>query len=266
MTIKLFFKKYFLDPIRMKTGYNVVNTVTYALIFVLAILAVHKLFHRLKIKLDDDFPKVMLPFVCLGALIRASVDIGILPYSYILVTPGIYFLLFFTVCPLFIGVYKISEKKNFSYKRILVIVGVIATAFFLLLIVPYIKNPVAFLTFLIPLPFMAILKLRFVEMRMKLERNGLLCIYAHTFDGSSTFIGSDLFGYVEQHVLPRFFANLLGTALFMIPLKFAVSLLVVYYVRKEVRDTSFKNLIYFAILTIGLAPGIRNTLRIATFS
>ncbi len=261
-----FFKRYFLEPIHLKTGYNIVNTTTYALIFIAAVYAIHKLFQKLKIKLDDDFPKIMLPFTCLGSLVRVCVDIGLLPYVYLLVTPGIYFLLFSIICPLFIGVYKISERKNWDYKKILGAIGALATIPFAFIIISYIKKVTPFFAFLIPLPFIAILKLRFIEEKLKLEKNGFLCVYAHILDGSSTFIGKDLFGYTEQHVLPRLLTNLLGTAGFMIPLKFVISTLVVYYVKKEVQDPSLKNLIYFAILTIGLAPGLRNTLRIATLS
>ena len=82
------------------------------------------------------------------------------------------------------------------------------------------------------------------------------------FDASSTVIGVALYGYGEKHVLPSYLFSIFGPWV-MIPLKFFVILIALWAIDKYEEDEFFRNFVKFAILTVTLGPGTRNTLRLA---
>jgi uncharacterized membrane protein len=82
-------------------------------------------------------------------------------------------------------------------------------------------------------------------------------------DASSTYVGVDWFGYTEKHVLPNFLIDLAGTALVMYPLKLLILIPVLALIDDALKDEpSLKNLTKLALLTLGLAPALRNTIRL----
>ncbi|MCD6461507.1 MAG: DUF63 family protein [Thermoplasmata archaeon] len=95
----------------------------------------------------------------------------------------------------------------------------------------------------------------------------ILIMFGHMLDASATFVGVDIYGYREKHVLPRLLMGLTGTAAVMYLLKAAIIGLVVYIlendVRKEIKDATVLGLLRFTILVLGLAPGLRDALRIS---
>jgi uncharacterized membrane protein len=96
----------------------------------------------------------------------------------------------------------------------------------------------------------------------------LVLFAAHFLDGSATFRGLEAFGYSEKHVIPSLLIDLTGTAAVMLPLKFAVVSAVVYLLDVEYRDDLAETpnlgwLVKVAILVLGLAPGMRDMLRLA---
>jgi len=76
-------------------------------------------------------------------------------------------------------------------------------------------------------------------------------------------VGVEFYSAVEKHVLPNFLIAHLGGAWIMFPLKFFVILLALWAIDNSETDTFFTNFLKFAILTITLGPGARNTLRLA---
>jgi uncharacterized membrane protein len=90
-----------------------------------------------------------------------------------------------------------------------------------------------------------------------------MIVYAHMLDASSTYLGVDWFGYYEKHVVPTFLIDLAGTAVVMYPLKLIVLLPAVFMIDKAIDDRSLRNLTKLALITLGLAPAVRNTLRLA---
>jgi uncharacterized membrane protein len=82
-------------------------------------------------------------------------------------------------------------------------------------------------------------------------------------DASSTYIGVDWFGYYEKHVVPTYLIDLVGTAAVMYPLKLVVLLPVLSIIDEALEEPSLRNLAKLALITLGLAPAVRNTLRLA---
>ena len=93
-----FINTYYLDPIRNDSGYNPVNTFTWAIVLGFSLYGVIKLLDRLKIKITPRFIALVMPFVLAGSSMRVIEDspVGIVhpPLSYLLITPNIYFLVF----------------------------------------------------------------------------------------------------------------------------------------------------------------------------
>ena len=80
-------------------------------------------------------------------------------------------------------------------------------------------------------------------------------------DGAATFVGVSVFGYGEQHVLANaVFAA--GTPLAFFGLKVAFAIAVAYAAGKE-KDGDEKNFVMLLIAVMGLAPGLRDLLRVA---
>jgi uncharacterized membrane protein len=80
-------------------------------------------------------------------------------------------------------------------------------------------------------------------------------------DASSTFVALSFYNYWEQHVLPGFFIDIFGPVSIFF-LKLPIILLANYYIDKEVADSEKRTFIKIAVLTLGLAPGIRSGLRL----
>jgi uncharacterized membrane protein len=73
----------------------------------------------------------------------------------------------------------------------------------------------------------------------------------------------DWFSYYEKHVVPTFLINLTGSAAIMFPLKLIILLPILSMIDKSLQDPSLRNLTKLTLITLGLAPAIRNTLRLA---
>ena len=106
-------------------------------------------------------------------------------------------------------------------------------------------------------------KLRALQAVQRPEYLGLY--FAHFLDGSATWLGIDRYGYVEKHVLPSGAIDYFGTAVVMLPLKFAVVSAVIWALEAEHEeiDHHTRYLLLLFLMTLGLAPGTRDILRLA---
>ena len=96
----------------------------------------------------------------------------------------------------------------------------------------------------------------------------LLLFASHFLDGTETYRGLDIHGYSEKHVIPSLLIDATGTAAVMLPLKFLVVTAVVYLLdiayKEDLKETPVLGwLVKVAIMVLGLAPGIRDMLRLA---
>ncbi len=94
---------------------------------------------------------------------------------------------------------------------------------------------------------------------MSTENSGLISV--HLFDAAATYVAMTYFGYLEQHVLPRILIDAFGP-LVMFPLKLIVIIPVLYIIDKYSEPGSFKNFMKIIILILGLAPALRDTIRL----
>lgn len=96
----------------------------------------------------------------------------------------------------------------------------------------------------------------------------LLMFLAHFLDGAATYRGIDLYGYAEKHVLPTALIDLVGTGAVMLLLKFLLVLVIILLIdvlfRKDLQNyPGLSNIMKFAVIFLGMAPGTRDLVRIS---
>lgn len=90
MSLYSFINKYYLEPIKYDSGYNIFNTITYALLFFVIIYVIYAYVKKIKINIDFKFFLSLLPFAFFGAVFRAFVDHGFYTNNVWTITPGLY--------------------------------------------------------------------------------------------------------------------------------------------------------------------------------
>jgi uncharacterized membrane protein len=262
-----FVQKYYIDPIIYDTGYNPVDTITWAVILGLAIIGLIKLLGRVNIMMDERLLISTLPYILAGSSLRVIEDANLVaaPWRYLLITPLIFFLVFIITTACLIVTRKIwGENFHVKYAAI----GFLWTVFNLAVLSTLgFKNAwvIASVFLLGSLLTGCVLFFGRYLSSLKLleERFNQMIIYSHMLDASSTYFGVDWFGYYEKHVVPTLFIDLTGSAAIMFPLKLAILLPVLYMIDKSMQEPSLRNLTKLTLITLGLAPAIRNTLRLA---
>ncbi len=269
-----FIYDYFVDPIWSKTGYNIVNTLTYAAIAILSVYLLHKIIKG-RIPIDEKFVYGILPFVALGSTLRSITDAvdggeflpitpvhqfilssGIFDYGYLTVSPGIYIV---TASILLISMFVLYRKERLD---LLPAVGLVLWAAAFLLILPFLEYAVHAIPIIIlgTIPAAA----AFWHFR---DRIFALIVGGQALDGAATFYSIDIFSnmtgirYFEQHVFSAAIGNFADTFFFFYLLKVLIGFGAVYVIKKEKMDDEDKYFIALLIIIMGFAPGIRDILR-----
>ncbi len=247
-----FIQKYYINPILYGTGYNIYNTITYAICFILGLYFVYKLLTKLQINVDGKFLLYVTPYVFLGGILRALRDAKVFE-TVILVTPLIYFFVFSIALSLLLLFRFVFREKQYLFFWF--VVGIMLCAALL----PFIKivNTYALLTIPFFLSFSCFV-VAFYAIYQRFGKLNFLITLAHTFDASTTFTALSFFSYFEQHVIPRFLISFLGP--YAILIKIPLVIFVLWLVDKETTKNE-NGILKLAILVLGLAPGTRNFLR-----
>jgi uncharacterized membrane protein len=270
-----FINTYYLEPIRGDEGYNTVNTITWAVVLGICIFGVFRLLEKLEVKITPRFIASVLPFVLAGSTLRVIEDspAGIFhaPFSYLLITPNIYFLVFvITVSCLWISIrlQKAGLVKDFhltfaGFGLLWFFINLVTLLHFENMVFPFV--PIFVLGAGTGLTFTFYLVARHFKSSIFTDPLNLSILMAHLMDASSTYIGIDKLGYFEKHVVPTYLINLTGTALVMYPLKLIIFIGVLYVLDTQFEDDerslNLKVLIKMVILILGLSPATRNTIR-----
>ncbi|HIP25096.1 MAG TPA: DUF63 family protein [Archaeoglobus profundus] len=258
--LKEFIQKYYIDSIVYKTGYNPINTLTWITILLIAIIILFK-FLKNKVAFDEKFVYSNIPYIIFGASLRIYEDAGFItpPFSYLFMTPMIYIIVFLLTFPTLIVSIKIKGERYWIYHSIVGLIISIPTLVVLFLKLN-IENLFVFptvVTLASGLTLLYLLISKFVKhMNNKLS---LTVFFAHMLDCSSTYVGVQYLGYRELHVLPRYLISMFGPWI-MIPIKFTIFLILLYLLDKE-KDNQLKNFLKFVLIVLGLAPALRNSLR-----
>ncbi|MDY0386870.1 MAG: DUF63 family protein [Methanolobus sp.] len=270
-----FINDYYIDPILHDSGYNIVNTLTWAILLGICIFGVVKLLKKLDIEIDDRFTVSVIPFILAGSSLRVVEDTGILraPISYLFITPNIYFLVFaITVFFLVLSKWIVKLKGEGDYRKNFAGFGlawflVNLTILFYLedMILPWVPVFVVCAASLI----VYIIKLLFNRIGFDLLKSkiNIAILWVHLMDASSTIAGIDFLGYYEKHVVPAYLIDLTGTAFVMYPLKLSIFIPVLYILDnnfdEDEESQTLKTFLKLVIIVLGLSPACRNTIRMA---
>jgi len=253
MDLKEFFIKYYLEP--LGKYYTLPATITYALIFLLAIYCIFNLLKKLKIKITEKFVIYLIPFVILGGVVRALRDAEIIYTSWLFVSPPIYFYIFFIT---FLSI--LVSKYVFKKEEAIFVIGISILFMHLL----FVKIIVIKALFYIILLWSAIVCVLFILGKIfnlgVFTGLNIIAIASQLLDAVSAVISIEFFGYGEQHVVSNFIMQNFGTWSF-IPVKLFVSVLAIWLIDKYSETIEMKNYLKFIIIVLGLALGVRNTLR-----
>jgi uncharacterized membrane protein len=276
--IREFIYKYYIDPIESGGAYTLVDTLTYALILIVAVFLIYRWMQRAGLAFDRQLLFATLPWVVFGGLARVVEDTGMLPapWRYLLITPLIFFVIFFYAAVVLYLCHRFLGERGV---RVYGMVGLVSAAVALVLLLWY-GATAARLDVAVPAVILGLAAVTSAAL-WALLRYGLrweyvsdrvyqVLIAGHMLDAAATSYGIDLhpLGYVEQHVVGSSLIAATGTGFAMFPLKLLVLIPGIYVLelyRREGSDTSFWYLIVLAMIVVGLAPGVRDMMRMMLY-
>ena len=265
---------YFIEPIWSRSGYNLINTLTYAVLAIASVYILHKLIKG-KIAIDENFVKGILPFVLFGSTVRSVTDSidngvfqpvsafhelilnsGIYDYGYLTVTPGIYVVTAAILLASMAVLYRMRRLELLGY------VGLVLWIPHFLLLIPFMH----YAAYALPVLVLAAVPTYLAWKHFK-DRIYTGIVGGQALDGAATFFIIDYFSgisgiqYFEQHVFSAAIGDLLGTYFLFYLVKVAIGFGAVYVLRDEKMDQEDKYFIALVLMIMGFAPGIRDILR-----
>ena len=283
-----FFYKYYIDPIKNGQAYNVVDALTYAIILVIGVYVLYRWMSsstylaQSGFKFDYQFILATVPYVVLGGLVRVIEDTGMITsdWRYLLITPLIYFTLFFFVIGvMFLSRYLTLKGITQNFFQFYAFAGVAAMVIASLVLLTWSTTHHGVDLFILAIiPLMGITATAIVWAVMKYVLKWtyvsdpvyLTLLFGQLLDASATSYGIDFHPsvqYVEQHVVGSALIDMTGTALVMFPLKLLVLFPAVYVMemyRKEA-NPAFWHLVLLAMIVVGFAPGVRDMVRMVLY-
>lgn len=289
-------------------GYTTISTVSYALILVFALVGVVFLLQRLDIGNGHGFFFALFPFMLFGGALRTVEDASVallrtgdpaipFPWSGLLISPLIYFTVFFvTLAAVLLSVAAARRGPVDRYEYPLAGIGTAA----LVVTVGYLgwlANTTGLLDFhpIVPIVTLGgatlIAALAWVgteryapEVNAGTGYMGVLVVWGHTVDGIANVLSLDwasalgLPTYTPKHVVnsaivdvtgalqPESVSSAIGTAWPFLFVKVGAALFVVWVFNEEIFEESprYSMLLLVAVTAVGLGPGTRDFLR-ATF-
>jgi uncharacterized membrane protein len=283
-----FFYKYYIDPIKNGQAYNVVDTLTYAIILVIGVYILYRWMSSSPylaesgFTFDYRFILATVPYVILGGLVRVIEDTGMITsdWKYLLITPLIYFTLFFFVIGvMFLSRYLTLKGITQNFFQFYAFAGVVAMVIASIILLAWSTTHHGvdlFILAIIPLMGITATAIVWGVMKYVLKWNYvsdpvyLTLLFGQLLDASATSYGIDFHPsvqYVEQHVVGSALIDMTGTALVMFPLKLLVLFPAVYVMemyRKEA-NPAFWHLVLLAMIVVGFAPGVRDMVRMVLY-
>jgi uncharacterized membrane protein len=264
MAIRDFIGRYFIDPVMSTQGYNIYNTLAYAILFLVGLYLAGRLLKRMEMKIDEGLFWSLMPFVFLGGIIRALGQYtfvkgeGILPMSFWFFTPGIYILIaVFTLISLGISLTLNKERPSpamYIFGGIPALIGlayilVKATNYGEFLMVIGASLIVGILLFGVVFRFWPQL----------ISKANILIISGFVLDTTTTSMATAYFGYAPEHVLTGLISS--ANPFIFLPFKLSLILAALYYIEKDSKEGE-KWIIKIALLILGLPHGIHDSLQI----
>jgi len=263
-----FFIKPILEP--EYQGYNIVNTLVYgtALIAV-AFFVVFPLLHKRGIKFDERFALAVMPYVILGASLRAINEFGLVPFiqktinplepgfwSY---TPGVWFLIFGITI---FGLWLSRKIKKENYHKAFALIGAVSCALPAFICLANFTNWLAFLAPIFLTALLALLSKFFAKRFTKILENrlNLMAFSGQLLDSCATAVAVTFFSFREQHPISGAILSL--SPLLFIAIKAAIVLLILYYIGKAFTNKNLADFARLFIIILGFATGLASVFKL----
>ena len=283
-----FIYKYYIDPIKFGQAYNVVDTLTYAILLVLGVYLIYRWISSSSfmadtgLEVDQKFILATVPYVILGGLVRVIEDTGMITsdWRFFLITPLIYFVIFaFTLGMSFLSRYLTLKGITANFIHFYAFAGILAVVVASLVLLAWSQTHHGidlFVLLIIPLMAVTATAIVWAVMRYVLSWTYVTdplyftLLFGQLLDASATSFGIDFHPtvqYVEQHVVGSVLIGMTGTALVMFPLKLLVLFPAVYVMQMYRKDANpvFWHLVMLAMIVVGFAPGIRDMVRMVLY-
>ncbi len=283
MDFSAFFAQYFVNPIcfqREFAPYNVYNTAAYAFFALLGAWLLFREVKREKICVNESFLWSAVPFIFFGSALRVLEDTRLLPRCVELLgvpnvptpfmSPGIYLLVAATIGASFLLAQLLKARFRVPRSKTMQTTGwlMFSAAFAALVLNVGAKfNPV-FALAMILLAVLAFAAFNFVLKALKQKEADAfekIAFFSQSFDGAATFVGTTFAGYGEQHVVGNAVIDFFGGSYAFFALKVVFAFAVVMVARREFSkaEEQERNFVLLLVMVMGLAPGLRDMLRIA---
>ena len=242
--------KYYISGIVYDTSYNIVDTLTYAIVLGISLFWVLKLLGKLKVHIDTRFLISVTPYIIAGSSLRVLEDSKFFasPLNYLFVTPLIYFFMFaVTISMLAVAMDLERKGKIRDYHKLFGYAGAAWALFNIAALIVYdgivLPVPAAVILFLgITMTGIIYFISRKINFLLLTDKVNISILFTHLLDASSTFVAMDLLPlynkmdglkYYEKHVVPTFFIDMARNftthpSLVMYPLKLLVFIPVLY--------------------------------------
>ncbi|RLJ01064.1 MAG: hypothetical protein DRP06_00250 [Candidatus Aenigmatarchaeota archaeon] len=259
------FQTYIVALILNASGYTWINTLIYAILFVSAVFLVYyKFFKPLKIKIDGKFALALLPYILLGSVLRALKDSGFLT-SRLFVTPSIYVFIFSFTLVLLIFSRFLEKRTQVPFQSYFFSFGFILVGIFFTQLPFSNFMPAVQILGLDLLIFLLVFGLgNFTKLTKSFWNKAV--IFSQLADASSTFIGMEFYGHLEQHVLPNLIFEWAGNVGIFFIMKLVVSLLLIQAIDNYLDDKGFSNWLKLVVILLGIALGTRDLFQIMIFN
>ncbi len=277
-----FLQQYFISPILANGWFNPVNTTVYSIILIFAVFLVYRMLGRMKVRIDNRFWLAIIPFISWAGTTRVLHDaayagklspaLNAFYSSNIFPTPGSYIITF--ALALFTLIVSLIAQRytGLEYWKLMFTIGASLTLVNLAMIPVVTLFPLWLIGGISLLWAGVFFSWRPLLARMSwcpvsnyyhklFSRENLAILSAHFLDATATVVALALFGYVEQHVIPRLLFPLLGPYAMFI-LKIIVVLPALWAIDKYAEDRQFKKFLKIVVFILGLAPGARNLVRL----
>jgi uncharacterized membrane protein len=276
-----FFQDYFIAPILANGWFNPINTAVYSVILIVAVLLVFRMLRRMDVKIDNKFWLAIVPFIFWAGSTRVLHDaafagklspaLNAFYSSNIFPTPGSYIITFTLALVTLVISLGIQRFSGIPYWKSMLVIGITLTLFnftmvpILTLFPLWIIGGVSLLwagIFFAWRPFLARFGGPLSDYYHKLlTKENQVILSAHFLDAMATVVALSLFGYSEQHVVPRMLFPLMGPYAMFI-LKAAVVPPALWAIDKYADDREFNKFLKIVVFILGLAPGVRNLIRL----
>ena len=280
------------NGVETQEGYTIISELTYGVILIFALYAIHKLLKKLGIVVDWRFALALVPYILFGPITRVLEDTGYFnePWVYWFISPLIFlqiaaYALFF----LLLGYYleKKFKKQNLTVNTVLFSGGLILLLPPAFLIVKWflgdqwgLTTGVRFDVFLLVLSLIGLIVGLVYLFSYVFRSNEKLVVYknplnlamlvGHLVDGITSYISIKDplvmgLGYAEKHPASNALLNIWGP---LFPIVKFILIIVVIYVfdilyKEELKDhLTLVNLLKIGILILGFSPGLRDLLRV----